>query len=113
MRMASSAVSITVGSINSARAIPPATAENPPVTQHHRAISEYARQNRGKAAEHLGPEAHDLGQPGLRADFRQEDGGHDSHGHADQRGDAHHDQRAENGVAEAAALAPRPPAAAT
>ena len=72
--------------------------------QHHHLVGEHAGQDRRKTGEHLGRETHGLGQAALGPDLGQEDRRQHAQGHGDEGGDAHHDDRAQDGVAEAAAL---------
>ena len=101
--MASSAVNITVGTMSSARAMPPAGAEYVPVSSTTGRIGEHAGQDGRQTGEGLGAETGDAGNPAVRPELGQENGRHDPEGHAQQHGDAHHDHGPQNGVPEATA----------
>ncbi len=104
MRMASSAVSMIVGSISRARATPPAGAENVPVRTAPRGVGEHAGQDRRQPGQHLG------GRSARRRRLRvsgpnsaRKIAARMPMGTLMRRGDGDDDQRAEQGVADAAA----------
>ena len=103
MRIASSAVRITVGNIKRDSAALAGHRRKTAGQKHNRTVSEHARQNRRQAGEDLRAEPHDLCKPRLGPYLGQIDCRQDAEGNAQKGGNSHHQQRSHNAVAESSA----------